>query len=112
MKFKKALEWIKRNVWAVVVALVAALGTGIFWAYHNGKVRSLQVQKAVEKAHSKVAALDAERLALDERKEENLERIKAIEHEKNSIKVELVSLDRDIGEMSDEDIEKAFRDLY
>lgn len=108
----KFLGWLKRNVWAVVVALIAALGAGIFWAYHRGKVRSLEVQAAVEKAHARVAALDAEREALEERREENAARIEALEEEKRTIRAEAVALEEEVKGKTDEEIERAFRDLY
>ncbi len=108
----KFLNWLKRNVWAVVVGLVAALGAGLFWAYHNGKVRSLEVQGAVEKAHARVAALDAEREALEEAKDENRERIEAIRVESQAIKIEMVANAGAVGKMSNAEIEQAFQDLY
>lgn len=108
----KFLAWLKRNVWAVVVALVAALGAGIFCAYHRGKVRSLETQAAVERAHRRVAALNAEREALEERRTVNAERIERLEEEKKTIQAEAVALEEDVKGKTDEEIARAFRDLY
>lgn len=108
----KAFAWIKRNIWTLVVSLVAALGAGIFWAYHRGTVRSLEVQAAVEKAYTRVAALDAEKDLLEERREENILRIESIEEEKRAIRMEAVALEEEVKGKTDEEIESAFRALY
>lgn len=109
---RKVWAWLKANVAAVVIALAAALGAGIFWAYHRGKVRSLKDQKAIEEAHRKVAALDAERIALEERREENAERIAALREERRAVQEELVGIENEVRDMDDDELERAFRDLY
>jgi hypothetical protein len=108
----KFFRWLKRNAWAVAVAFVTALGAGIFWAYHRGRVRSLEVQVAVEKAHARVAALDAERSSLEERREANAARIEALEEEKRAIRAEAVALEEDVEGKTDDEIERAFGALY
>ncbi len=109
---RKAFAWIGRNVWALVVALVAILGAGIAWEYHKGKIRSLEDAKAIEEARAAVAALDAERIALAERKVENKKRIYELRVERREIQAELVGLDQDVAAMSDAEVEAAFRELY
>lgn len=111
-KVRAAGRWLAANVWVVVVALVAALGAGIFWGYHRGEVRKLEDEKAIEAARVKVAALDAERLALEERREENAERIAEIQEERRGVQAEIVGVEDEVEGMTDEDLEGAFRELY
>lgn len=111
-KAKAAGKWLASNVWVVVVALVAMLGAGIFWGYHRGKIRSLEDEKAIAEAHAKVSALDAEREALEERRKENAERIVELRKERRMVQAELVAIEDDVAAMDDDELERAFRDLY
>lgn len=110
--FKRAGDWFKKYVKPLAVALVAMLGAGIFWKYHRGKIRSLEDQAAIEKAHRKVAALDARREALAERAAENAEAITAIQSEREAVQREAVALESEVADMSPDELENAFRELY
>ncbi len=111
-KAKAAGKWLASNLWFVVTALVAMLGAGIFWGYHRGKIRKLEDEKAIAEARTKVAALDAEREAIGERREENAERIAEIHEERRLVQEELVSIEGDVAAMDEDELEAAFRDLY
>ncbi len=111
-KVKAAGKWLASNVWVVVVALVAMLGAGVFWGYHRGKIRKLEDEKAIAEAHAKVAALDAEREALEERREENADRIAELRKERRILQEDIVSIQGDVAVMDDDELEAAFRDLF
>lgn len=111
-KVGAAFKWLGQNLWVVITALVAMLGAGIFWSYHRGKVGRLEDEKAIAEAKSRVAAFDAERDALEERREENAGRIAAIREERRSIQAELVGIETEVADMDDDELEAAFRDLY
>lgn len=108
----KVIAWLKDNVWAVVVALVAALGAGIFWAYHRGKIRSLEAQRAIEKAHREVARIDGQITELEVRKEENRVHIEELQAARKEVQRRTVELEEDVKGMSDEEVERAFQNLY
>jgi uncharacterized protein HemX len=109
---KRAFGWLGRNLWAVGAALVAALGAGLVWHYHRGKIRSLEDQAAVEKAHRQVAALDARRQALAERTDQHADEIAAIREERVEVQRAIVKLDHDVTAMTDEQVEAEFRRLF
>jgi len=109
---KKAWAWIRANVAAIVVGVVAVLGAGVFWGYHQRKIRSLEAEVAIKEAHRRMAALDARRKALAEQAEANAEEIAEVQKERLEIQREAVALDTEVAGMSDADVEAAFRDLY
>ncbi len=111
-KAKAAGKWLGANLWAVIVALVAILGAGIFWGYHRGKVRSLEDEKAIAHARERVAALDAEREVLEESREENADRINDIQEERRTVQEELLTVEHDVVNMDDDELEAAFDELY
>ena len=111
-RVKGVWAWIRKNAAALIVALVAAVGAGIFWSYHRGKVRSLKTQVAVEEAHKKVAALDARREVLAEHAAANQEAIQAVQKERREIQREAVALEIEVAGMADLEVLAAFRDLY
>jgi len=110
--FMSAWDWIQEHVVGLVAAVVAVLGAGWAWGYHRRKVRSLKDQIAIKEAHRRVAALDAERVALAERADENRERIAAIESERKAIRDRTAALEHDVETMSDDEVERAFRAMY
>lgn len=111
-KIKKVLIWLRDHIWTVVVASVALLGAGIFWSYYRGQIRSLQTQQLIDKAHGEVARIDKDIAGIEERKVINASIIQQLEEEKNEIKKRTLSLERDISEMSNEEVERAFQNLY
>ena len=108
----KALIWLKDNVTSIIVAFIAALGAGVFWSYHRGKIRSLESQKAIERAHREVAHIDGQIAELESRKEENRSRIESLQESRYLLQRQTLELETDVRKMSDEQIERAFRDLY
>lgn len=104
--------WLKSNAVALLVGLVAILGAGWLWGLHRGRVRRLQDEVAIEKAHRRVAALDARREALREQGEAAAAEIAKLEAERVEVQRQTVALSEEVSEMSDEEVERAFRDLY
>lgn len=111
-KLAEVWAWLKKWGLAIAGVLAAILGAGIVWDASKRRTARLADELAVEKARRKVAALDAQRAALDARDEAHVEEIKRIETERQVIARETVALDRDVAAMSDEEVERAFRDLF
>lgn len=109
---KRAGSWLKANVWALVTALVAMLGAGIFWQYHRGRIRSLEDQRVMDKARGEVAALDARRKVLAEQAVENAAAIAEIQETRVELQRQTVAIEQEVSGMSDSEVEAAFRDLY
>ncbi len=111
-KLKGAWAWIRSNAVAILVAIVAVLGAGIFWGYHNRKIRSLETEVAIKEAHRQVAALDERRHNLAERAKDNAEVIASVQTERYEIQRRVVALDQEVAGMSDAAVEEAFRAMY
>lgn len=111
-KIRKLYQWIKANILFIVTAFIAALGSGIFWAYHNGKIRSLKTQNKIDKAYIEVAKLDTEIKILEEMKDENKKEIDELKDRRVEVIENIVSTSTEIGSMNDKEIESSFRDLY
>ena len=111
-RLKKAWAWIRKNVVGLLVGTIAILGAGIFWGYHKRKIRNLEDHVAIKEAHRKVAGLDARREVLAEQAEENREAIAEIQEERVELQRQAVAIDQEVAEMSDEEVEAAFRALY
>lgn len=109
---KEAWAWLCRNVWAVVVALVAMLGAGIFWQYRKGKILKLEDQVALEKARRQLAALDARRKELEKQSNGKAVEIEALRVQRMNVKREVVQTVEKVGAMTDAEVESAFQDLY
>lgn len=104
--------WLKENIWPIVIAIVAILGSGIFWSYHRGKIRSIEVQRTLDVAHSRVSALDAMQLELKKKWIENQREIDDLESKKKKIMESAVAIENDVKKMDEIEIERAFRELY
>lgn len=111
-KLAEGWAWFKKWAWAFALGLTAILGAGIAWDASRRRTARLADELAVEKARRKVAALDARRAALDEADEGAKAEIATIREERAAIAREIVALDNDVAAMSDEEVERAFRDLY
>lgn len=108
----KILIWLKENVGSVIVAFIAALGAGIFWSYHKGRIRSFESQKAIERAHKEVAHIDGQIAELETRKEENRSQINRLQESRHLLQRQTLKIEQDVRKMTDEQIEQAFKDLY
>ena len=111
-KIKGAWGWFRDNLVVILVGVVAVLGAGIFWGYHNKKIRSLESEVAIKEAHRQVAGLDARREVLEVQAEENAEAIGVVQEQRRHIQRQVAALDHDVSEMSDDEVEEAFRDMY
>lgn len=111
-KLREAWAWFKEWAWAISLGLVAILGAGIVWDSSRRRTAKIADELAVERAKNKVAALDARREALNEADAAHVEEITAIQTERAAVAREIVALDNDVSAMSDEEVERAFRDLY
>jgi hypothetical protein len=108
----KYIIWIKDNILAVLIAVIAMMGAGIFWSYHRGKIRSFEYGIEVQKAFGKIEKINVEIERLEVEKDTNSEMIDELRKRRIEIQREMVSIEQDIIDMSNEEIESAFRRLY
>lgn len=109
---KRAASWLGQNLWALAGFVIAALGAGVLWNLHRGRVRRLEDEVAIKDAVRKVTALDSRRQALAERADENRVEIEAVQAERVEIVRSAVAVERRVEGMSDDDLEAEFRRLY
>lgn len=104
--------WLKSNIVTVLGAVIAVLGAGVFWGYHNRKTRDLSTQIAIKDAHRKVAGFDALRAKLEGESRSNVGAIQGVERARKRVQRQALELEQEIGEMDDDEIEAGFRELY
>jgi len=103
---------IKKHLYTIITAFIAAVGAGIFWSYHKGKIRSLESEKFIERAHREVAKIEEQIVSLEEEKQDNKRVIEALHELRRERQAETLNKLQDIHDMKDEEIERAFRDLF
>jgi hypothetical protein len=77
---KKAYDWLKSNIVAVLAIIIGILGAGIFWKYHRKKINELKDKVEVLEATKNIKALNAERAVLAKDATKNTQAIKEIDH--------------------------------
>jgi hypothetical protein len=108
----KVIIWIKENIYSLIIALVGMLGAGFFWSYHRGRIRSLESEKFVERAHREVALIEEQINILEQRSDDNNHVIKALRQVREEKQAQTLSELQDIKGMTNEEIEQAFRALF
>lgn len=108
----KVLIWIKENVYSLIIAIVGMLGAGIFWSYHRGRIRSLESERFVERAHREVALIEGQINVLERRRDENKHVIEALRKVREEKQARTLSELRNIKGMTNEEIETAFKELF
>jgi hypothetical protein len=107
----KWLYWIKDNLTAVLISVVAILGAGIFWRYHKRRVEDLKDNLIVQVAHDRVKVLNKLKKTYEHSAQDQTDKIKIIDKQILSSKRVVVEMHQYAEKLTDREVLDEFERL-